>query len=110
MGTPRLRALGTDELERARGDRLEGVDGWRELEVRDRERLPDGDADGHADDDEDGQQAEVLELLEQAAGVHGPSSGVGARMASTSSAAGSPPMDRWMTSGQARAIVRVMVP
>ena len=110
MGTPRLRALGTLELERAAGDGLDGVDGRREREVGDGERLADGDADGHADDHEDRQQAEVLELLEQAAHVHGPSSGVGARMASTSSAAGTPPMDRLMTSGQARAIVRVMVP
>ena len=58
----------------------------------------------------DAEPERVQRMVEQAAGGHGPSSGVGVRMASTSSAAGTQPMDRLMTSGQARAIVRVMVP
>ena len=87
MGTPRLRALGTlsSNVPAAIDLRasIGGVSSKSEIESA----LPMAMPMAMLDEDEHGQQAEVLELREQTAGGHGPSSGVGVTMASTSSAA-----------------------
>ncbi len=60
MGTPRLMALATEGSKvppaMALRASMGGVSSKSEIE----KRLADGDTDGHADDDEDRQQAKVL--------------------------------------------------